>query len=461
MSGDWHERTASVALHPRVQGLGRDPLEQLRVEAFARDLAAWLAGAPRDALAPLARVVTAVGGRTLRDTRAICADLPLLAVEAAARATAALWPLLRDPDEQEPPEEGSEEAPDARAALDALADGADEDDPDLEALAAALAGADDPGAEVAERLDEVGAEAWSGARDGEALARALEALVPGLGWGAAPGALHASLLGRLDRFGELLQRLPELRRIAEQLGRAEADAVRSSDELGGSEEVTGVHLSGELTGALPAELALLADATTEDLFYLRLAEQRLVSLELAGRGLSGVASPDTRGPVLACIDTSGSMAGASEVLAKALVLAVARRVIPQGRAMHLLLFGARGEHAELRLKRGRGGLEGLLDFLALAFEGGTDFDTPLGRALELLDERELEKADVLVVTDGYARAAPTIVRAVDDARARRGVRVFSVVVGAGDVRGVEPFSDTVWTLGDDGAGAAGLLKVLR
>lgn len=509
---DWHLRTGSVVDHPRVRELGRNGAEQARVDAFAGDLAAWLLGAPREELAALARVVTAVGGRSMRDARSVCRDLPLLAIEASARATASLWPLLRDalvaedgePERSttrgeggggggggagepggpsEPGEEESEAGEDASAqpgadaedeaaadaepdpeqdahdVLQALADGLEVDDPELEALAQALADADDdPGEAAVDALSSVGEQAWDGAQSGEELARMLEMLAPGIGWGTSPGELHATLARRLDHLVELLAKLPELKRIVERLGRMEAADAPSSDTPGGSEEVTGVRLAGEVSGALPSELALLGTEDTEDLFYQRLLERRLVSLELTGAGIDGSAGREGRGPVLACIDTSGSMAGAPEAAAKALVIAVCRRALPQGRTVHLLQFGAKGESTELRLRRGRGGLEQLIDFLTLGFEGGTDFDTPLIRALELIEDGDLERADVLVVTDGYARAAPSVVAAVDDVRARTGLRVWTVVLGQGGVEGVEPFSDEVWTLDPVGGAAVGLTQ---
>lgn len=502
---DWRARTASVTGHPRVVGLGRDSVEQLRVEAFARDLAAWLAGAPRGDLGVLTRVVTALGGPTLRQARAVSLGLPLLAIESSARATEVLWPWLRDPHAPEPEEvppdgqgdsgeghhseagtgngpgvpglsaggtpppgqapgedgEARDPEADARAVLAALAETQDLDDPELDALARAMARLGEQAAEAtADALQPVGEQAFEGAKEGEDLARALESLVPGVGWGMAPGHLHAALGQRLDRLVTLLERLPELREIADRLGRSEAEAARAAQREGGSEEVTGVRFGGDVTSALPSELALLGDEDTEDLFYQRFLERRLVSLELSGSGLHGVGEPRRRGPVLGCIDTSGSMGGAPEAAAKALVLAVCRRVLPQGRAVHLLLFGAKGEATELRLLRGRGGLEALLDFLAMRFDGGTDFDTPLVRALELTQERALADADVLVVTDGYARAAPAVVEAVAEARRARGLRVWSVVLGAGGVDGVTPFSDEVWQVQADGSGSVGLARRL-
>ena len=86
-----------------------------------------------------------------------------------------------------------------------------------------------------------------------------------------------------------------------------------------------------------------------------------------------------------------------------------------------------------------------LDFLAMRFDAGTDFDGPLERALDLLAEERYERADVLLVTDGYARASHAVVRRVHALRRELGFEVVSVVIG-GDRRGVADFSDRVWTV---------------
>jgi Mg-chelatase subunit ChlD len=285
--------------------------------------------------------------------------------------------------------------------------------------------------------------AADGASDVVAALAAVQRLAPGAGWSLGPGALRRIAVGDLPRLARLLSRLPRLVALVDALGRAEAQAAKDGGERGGSEEVVGVAASGDVTRALPSELALLADPATEDLFFARYAERRLISLQLAGRGLDGVAAPAERGPVIACVDASASMDGEPEWAAKAIVLAVVRRAMAQRRDVHLLVFGGRGQHLERRLRAGASGVEGLLDLLASSFDGGTDFDGPLLRALALLDDPRLARADLLVVTDGHAAASPATVRAIADARRDTGARVVSIVVGNPHVDGVRPFSDEV------------------
>jgi uncharacterized protein with von Willebrand factor type A (vWA) domain len=463
----------AVVRHPRVASLGRDQDEQGRVDAFARDLARWLYGFPADDLGPLARVVTIVARRELADARWLCRDRPLLSVEAAARATEALWPWLRgdlEPPEKQEGEEGTAPAPKADRAVageEAGETGGTEVDDLLQALRqlANEGGEDDIAARVGEDVDlgddvaKAAQAASEGAFETDKLARTVEMLAPGIGWSTSPAHLERALLEPLEGLTALLEKLPQLRKLADHLGRMEEASRRKGPGVGGREEVVGVHLGGDAATALPSELALLGDPETEDLFYDRYLERRLVSLELTGRGDEGIASGERRGPVIACIDTSSSMGGAPEMAAKALVLALCRQVIPRGRLVHLILFGGLGERTEIRLMRGRGGLEGLLAFLRHSFRSGTDFDGPLVRAMELLEEQDLQTADVLVVTDGLGEADAQVIERIKAAKAARGVRVWSVVLGRSRTAGVDPFSDEVWVLDPgDAATAVGLVR---
>ncbi|MEQ1503583.1 MAG: hypothetical protein ABMB14_15200 [Myxococcota bacterium] len=237
-----------VTRHPAIRGIGRDEPDQRRAEAFAKDLARWLFGRSRAELGPLARVVTVVAQRELRPTRQICRERPLMAVEAAARATAVLWPLLRDaadgPGEEQPEPEGDggggggDEDPDSddvpedqdgddeeddedededdeedplQALLGDLADG---DDPDLDALierlSGAMGGGADPAEAAAEALGQVTEAAAEGAIETDRVARQLERFLPGIGWSSSPGQLEVALLDRLDQLSRLLQDLAAL-----------------------------------------------------------------------------------------------------------------------------------------------------------------------------------------------------------------------------------------------------------
>ena len=106
------------------------------------------------------------------------------------------------------------------------------------------------------------------------------------------------------------------------------------------------------------------------------------------------------GPIIVCLDTSGSMMGARETVAKCMTLECARQARTTNRPCFLYAFSGPGDCMELELKVSAKGLSDLLTFLEGSFHGGTDVDEPFERALARLDTEEWENADILLVTDG-------------------------------------------------------------
>ncbi|MFT7521770.1 MAG: hypothetical protein ACI9MC_003922, partial [Kiritimatiellia bacterium] len=157
--------TDVIVGHPRVRELGRSNAEQGRVDAFAQDVAWWLVGGERQDLAPLARVVSVVAQRELRDARVICRGNPLVAVEAGARAVQVLWPLLREDSWVQPsPLDSSYEASDDVEEDDA--EDASDDGEDGDAQGGSEDGEEDD-AQGASDDGESGEDGESGDGDGE------------------------------------------------------------------------------------------------------------------------------------------------------------------------------------------------------------------------------------------------------------------------------------------------------
>ena len=94
------------------------------------------------------------------------------------------------------------------------------------------------------------------------------------------------------------------------------------------EEIVGITFSKDISTVLPSELALLGDPETEALFDLKYIESRLMSYDKSSNQNSLIESDeecdaevkDERGPIILCIDTSGSMGGTPEDIAKAVAL---------------------------------------------------------------------------------------------------------------------------------------------
>lgn len=213
-------------------------------------------------------------------------------------------------------------------------------------------------------------------------------------------------------------------------------------------EVHGTHRSDDVMRLLPSELLNLEDETLENLFYARLMEKQLQTYELHGTTMApGETHEDQRkrtGPVVACLDTSGSMDGAPLLKAKALLLATAHILQTEKRSLHVLLFGQRGEIREFALEDSKNAA-GLLRFLQQGFDGGTDYETPLGRAFDLIASHpSYQKVDVLMISDGDCQLSAPFAQTVAARKTALDCMVYSVLCDGQRVS--DNFSDEVVVL---------------
>lgn len=280
---------------------------------------------------------------------------------------------------------------------------------------------------------------------------------------------------QLERLARELEARPWLKSIARHLGRWEEEEsklrYREVVELvkhteivrarGEASEIRGLHFSDDLARVLPSELALLADEETADLFYLRLAEKRLLSFEMDGRVVFETQRPvarmvpdvdrSRRGPVVVLVDTSGSMHGEPELAAKAAVLAVLRVALRERRPCHVVTFSSGNDLMEHDLTDLGANLGRLLEFLGGSFRGGTDPAPALRAAVAKIRQKEMRQADILMVTDGVFSVADDWLHKLAGWKQELGFRIHTLLVGDFAHAGSDHFSDRTWRCDPSGA----------
>jgi len=262
---------------------------------------------------------------------------------------------------------------------------------------------------------------------------------------------YADLKACNEDFSELakiLQNNQQIKELAKKMGRdyiSEQKKKQIKIPEASKSEVYGTHRSDDVMRLLPSELLNLEDETLETLFYARLLEKNLLTYELQGVTFkNGEATEETKkrtGPVVACLDTSGSMEGAPMLKAKALLLAIANILKQEDRSLHVLLFGASGEIREFAMDK-ENNAAGLLAFLQQGFGGGTDFESPLKRAFEIIAlQQDYKKADVLMISDGDYQLSTEFTQTVTAQKQRLDCMVYSVLCNGARVE--DSFSDEV------------------
>ena len=286
-------------------------------------------------------------------------------------------------------------------------------------------------------------------------------LITGLGFDLSKCVFQSH--GWLDivRLNKLVKKLPKLQSLIRDLGRDEqADcsvleeiiikmSVASRHEKYVTTplvpmETKGITRSDSISRMLPQEASLLTNPMLKKLWHAKRAEHALLSYSVEGTEVleteeqleqesvsekQGNKSNKNRGPMVICLDTSGSMRGLPENIAKATVLECLKAAYKEQRRCYVYLFGSKKEVSELDLTLDASGFNDLLNFLTMSFGGGTDAEGPLNKALEKCDSEEWHKADVLLVSDGEFPVTSGLSRKISNRREKQGLQVHGIQIG--------------------------------
>ena len=279
----------------------------------------------------------------------------------------------------------------------------------------------------------------------------LSMLFPGRAWDHSLKALHREYFGNLEKYASILRKSSDLKSILEQVGRIELEYGSKKLSLSpySKSEVHSVTFSGDIQPLLPAEAVKLKNPLLKRKFYADMLEGKLLTYQLKGENWnSDTAGKKRKGPVVALVDTSASMRGSPELLAKAVLLAVAGRMLKENRDVKVILFSSKWQTVEIELTNKKRMGQEFLDFLKFTFGGGTDFNTALRAGLKAMkNEKAFEGADLLFLTDGFSELSEVpLIREWNEIKAERKARIFSLIIGNYDAGGLEQISDHTYLI---------------
>jgi uncharacterized protein with von Willebrand factor type A (vWA) domain len=275
-------------------------------------------------------------------------------------------------------------------------------------------------------------------------------LDPGIFLDLSKGNLSAQEIKRFQRWAKYLANDPGVRSLCDLLGklrqlelseRIERTQVRYTldvelPDINSREEIIGIRLGRDIEHVLPSELALLADPETSILFDLKYVESRLMCFDMQGiqrvqqqhqrEELRSVEEAEKQGPMVICVDTSGSMSGMPETVAKAVALFIASKARQQKRACYLINFSTGIETLDLGNDLG---MEALIKFLGMSFHGGTDAVPALDHALSVMQNEAYQRADLLMISDFIMSGLPGQILQQIEHQRTHGNRFYSLVVG--------------------------------
>ncbi len=240
-------------------------------------------------------------------------------------------------------------------------------------------------------------------------------------WDMSRGLWQAKSFDILEKYAQLLQKKDEIQRLADMLGQMRKAEIETKEEIFENiishkrwvtepyppAEMSGVQHSDRLADILPIEIALLNNEITESVFLKKYAEKQLQTWDYQNKILINDKKTEyftqqrqkrkEKGAFILCVDTSGSMEGLPEEVAKVLAFAIIKMASQDNRKCFLISFSI-GIHT-INLLDLAHSLEEVVKFLLMSFHGGTDLMPAMIASINMLHTNDYKDADVLVVSD--------------------------------------------------------------
>lgn len=287
-------------------------------------------------------------------------------------------------------------------------------------------------------------------------------------WDLTKGNWQKGSMEKLLKWKEKFVSNKELRNIVNTIGRSKSfssfnneimkvmkRSTKKNYENEFKEEMMGITEGNDISIMLPSELIYLSHERLRPLFYNKYAENKLsiyqfrneVETEVMEEGVERKKIEEKKvqmGPVILCIDTSGSMQGMPEVIAKSLSLSVIMRALGEKRPVYLISFGTGIETTEFDPQKFS--FDNLMDFMCMSFNQGTDPGPALKEAIRMTAEEKFKDADVVMVSDFIMPALPTQLPEKIIEVKKLGTRFLALAVTSNNNASGVPHFDNTWML---------------
>lgn len=274
----------------------------------------------------------------------------------------------------------------------------------------------------------------------------------------------------LKTYADLLENDESLKELAEMMGRQATETERFEKELREKTvikteyhpkpayrgQINGLRLSGEISSCLPSELAMSKNPATKLYFAQKFAERKLQSYSYINQQKTyrqeitteevevSIKEKEPKGPVIICVDTSGSMHGTPERVAKTITYALAKKCLEDDRKCFLISFSTGIEVQDLSTIEKGNGLTSLVNFLRKSFNGGTDATPALAECLRQLKSESYKNADVLMISDFVMSSLPLNIKDLIKSEQKNGTYFYSLVIGnSANNQAIECFNENI------------------
>lgn len=267
------------------------------------------------------------------------------------------------------------------------------------------------------------------------------------GWGMGSGNFERMPMDNKIELMQKMARSEKFKRLAEIMGRyRNLSRAKQKEKLRREQmELHSISVGADLGRVLPGELMMVRHPAYKKEFQRKYLEKGLLQYDLKSKVKMG------KGPIIILMDSSGSTRGRIEEFIKGTAMGLLDIALKEKRAFAAVFFASRQDPMKVfEFAPGEKDPEKVYELGTYFINGGTDFETPLNKAVELLEQSAYNKADVVMLTDGECRVSPEWLKAFLDKKKEREFNVYTVLMNVGRTtrEAVDQFSDKVELVSD-------------
>ena len=212
-------------------------------------------------------------------------------------------------------------------------------------------------------------------------------------WGIGVGEeCHISYENKREAL-EKIRRSKKLQKVTDIVGRFKESAITEQKKKAkhGAVEIKSVTVGDQIQDTLPSDRMNLCHDTTKKDFYRRMTEHSLLTYSKEAN------KQRNKGPIIVCVDTSGSMAGDEEIWSKALTVGILEVAQMQKRDFACIIYSSYADKP-IVIKKGEIAPQKIVDCAERFHSGGTSFEAPLNEALELIKDSRFKDAKTMLAS---------------------------------------------------------------
>lgn len=283
-------------------------------------------------------------------------------------------------------------------------------------------------------------------------------------WDLSEHDLYKMDISFIEKLQKILIEKDFIVRIAKLLGRLANSSTKYEEMLiseeifvpsnkrtySSPENITSIKFGNDISRILKYQLAYRKIKGGDTLFKINYIEKKLLEIDQNSKLLDEKTihrkekrlKKDSKGPFILCIDTSGSMHGEPETIAKAMAMAIVKIANKEKRKCYIINFST--GIVEFDATDISKNFQKFYNFLSLSFSGGTDVEPALASAVKKTKENDYKNGDIIIISDFIINSISKDLENEINKIKKNKIRLHALSIGTSQIKENTTFFDNNW-----------------